>query len=150
MPRNIYLLVYHQTNRPAHWSLFIPTINKPMVGKRIHVIGSPFTGYKLEFKRNYDLEKTGRPNRKTLLATVDDEYVVDTDRDGGISIDTEAHDVIETKAKEVKPPGASPAPLDPYAGRNCQHWLQDLVQKLVQEDIFPQSAVDELNCAPSK
>lgn len=115
MPRDIYLLVYHQTNRPAHWSLFIPAIDKPMVGKRIHVVGSAFTGYKLEFKRNYDLDKTGRPNEKTLLATVDDKYVRDTEGDGGISIDTDPRDVIETKAKEVKPPKASPTPLDPNA-----------------------------------
>lgn len=84
-----------------------------MVGKRNHVIGSPFTGYMLEFKRNYDLDETGRPSEKTLLATVDDCYVQDAEGDGGVSIDTEACDVIETKAKEVKPPGASPTPLAP-------------------------------------
>lgn len=80
MPRSISLLVYpanptHWNNRD-HWSIFIPTdINHRTTGKVIHVVGSPFTGYGLEFRRNYDLTENGRHWRQFHLATVDDEHV---------------------------------------------------------------------------
>lgn len=44
----------------------------------IHVTGTPFTGYGLEFKRNYDIEKTNRHTRLFHIADVEDEHLDET------------------------------------------------------------------------
>lgn len=46
---------------------FQKPIPSAVKGKVIHVVGSLFTGYKLEFKRNYDTTKTNRPFQKIPL-----------------------------------------------------------------------------------
>jgi hypothetical protein len=112
MPRRIDLIVY--TNpKLSHWALFIPAVGTPDVGKIIHVVGTPFSGFGLEFKRNYKLDKTKRKFRRISLGEVDDKYVKDVEGDGNVSQDVESHDILEQKAKQIPPPGISPAPLDP-------------------------------------
>jgi hypothetical protein len=76
-------------------------------------VGTPFTGYGLEFKRNYNIEKTNRKMKIIELGQVDDQHVQDAKGDGTLSRDIEAHDILEHKARLVPTPGISPAPLDP-------------------------------------
>jgi hypothetical protein len=73
----------------------------------------PFTGFGLEFKRNYDLTKTKRRHEALELAEVDDQHVVDVPGDGRATIDINPHDTLETEARKVDPPIASRTPLDP-------------------------------------
>jgi hypothetical protein len=86
-----------------------------VVGKVIHAVGTPFTGYNVQFKRNYNVEATNRQVQQFFLTTVGDQIVQDMKGDGKVSVDTEACDTLETKAKQVEAPGVSPAPLDPSA-----------------------------------
>ncbi|WEW58120.1 hypothetical protein PRK78_003587 [Emydomyces testavorans] len=136
MPYDIYLLTYPiAPNRfngsRAHWGIFIPNTPTPNfpphnptsaqpdpnlppnptpIGKVIHVTGTPFTGFGLEFKRNYNLASTGRGWKKYLLAIIDDKHVnikrANDDDDGGkFSIDITPRDELEKQALRVDPPG---------------------------------------------
>lgn len=55
MSRTMYLILFSNGARPAHYSVFVPTGDTGTKGKIIHVTGNPATGFFLEFKRNYDL-----------------------------------------------------------------------------------------------
>src|SRR6266568_8866919 len=108
MPRTIYLAVFSNGARPAHWAIFIPTSNTEHKGKLIHVTGSTATGFYLEFKRNYDFATTARQYQIVPLAQVNDQYIVDTVGSGAATADTTAHDRLESAALDVQPPGRSP------------------------------------------
>lgn len=126
MSREIFLLVFPQRNTAAHWSMFIPEANSAVKGKVIHVVGSPFTGYKLEFKRNYDTTKTNRPFQKIPLGQVSNNHIQDV-IGKGVTTDTQDHDTLEARAKLVQPPGVSPSPLDPNAVRLVRYDEQKIV-----------------------
>ena len=79
----------------------------------IHVTGNTATGFWLEFKRNYDLERTDRRHQLIPLAQVDERYVTDTVGNGDATVDTTARDRLESAATVVQPPGRSPKPFDP-------------------------------------
>lgn len=76
MVRSIYLAVFSNGARPAHYSVFVPTGNiEGTTGKVAHVVGNPATGFFLEFKRNYDLKSEERKYQLIPLVQVDEKYV---------------------------------------------------------------------------
>lgn len=109
MSRTIYLAVFSNGARPAHWAIFIPTPDTEHKGKLIHATGSTATGFYLEFKRNYNFVRTSRQYQIIPLAQVNDQYIADT----GSDTDTTARDRLESAALDVQPPGRSPNPFDP-------------------------------------
>ena len=113
MPRTIYLAVFSNGARPAHWAIFIPTPGMDHAGKLIHVTGSTATGFYLEFKRRYNFAATTRRYQIVPLAEVNDQYITDTVGSGAATGDTTAHDRLESAATVVQPPGRSPNPFDP-------------------------------------
>lgn len=113
MPRTIYLAVFSNGARPAHWAIFIPTPGTELAGKLIHVTGSTATGFYLEFKRRYNFATTTRRYQIVPLAQVNDQYIADTVGGGAATADTTAHDRLESAATVVQPPGRSPNPFDP-------------------------------------
>lgn len=113
MPRTIYLAVFSNGARPAHWAIFIPTSNMEHKGKLIHVTGSTATGFYLEFKRNYNFATTARQHQIVPLAQVNDQYIADTVGSGAATADTTARDRLESAATVVQPPSRSPNPFDP-------------------------------------
>ena len=112
MPRTIYLAVFSNGVRPAHWAIFIPTSGTEHTGKLIHVTGTTATGFYLEFKRNYNFVQTARRYQIVPLAQVNDQYIADT-AGGGATRDTTARDLLESAATVVQSPGRSPNPFDP-------------------------------------
>ncbi|KAK2797569.1 hypothetical protein FQN49_008988 [Arthroderma sp. PD_2] len=52
MTRKVQFAINTSKGRPAHWGIFIPTTGMQGTGKIIHVVGSPATGFNLQFKRN--------------------------------------------------------------------------------------------------
>lgn len=121
MPRTIHLQIlpggFLNTSHgrvPAHWSIFIPSLTNPRVGKSFDAIGTPFTGYSLRFRRNYSLDAEPRKFTLVPIADVGDEYVEDTPGDGKPSEDVDAKDGLEREAKRVATPGVSRKPLDPF------------------------------------
>lgn len=115
MTRDIYLVVYPVAKRTklnagrAHWAIWIPEPELDL-GKKIHVVGSAFTGYGLEFTRSHSLEMTQRLTRLILLASIDDMHVKDTP---GSVPDVIPVDTLEVEAKKIDAPTASPEPFNP-------------------------------------
>jgi hypothetical protein len=127
MPRRpLHLLIYPSAggHTPAHWSLFIPSLPNRSLGKIIHAVGTPFTGYALVFKRNYNLETEERKVQSLWLCDVADEYVVDTPGDGGRMVeDVDAVDRLEEEAGRVVCPGVWKRPLDAFGVCEIQNFL---------------------------
>ncbi|KAF2864680.1 hypothetical protein BDV95DRAFT_655704 [Massariosphaeria phaeospora] len=136
MARTIYLAVFANGSKPAHWAIWIPTSGGEFVGKLLHVTGNPATGFFLEFKRNYDLRTTTRGYQIVTLAQARDQDVTDTP--GALSKDTTARDRFESTATVVRPPGRSANSFNP-AALNCQNWILDFVEKLIARDVNNQS-----------
>ncbi|KAE8376677.1 hypothetical protein BDV26DRAFT_293910 [Aspergillus bertholletiae] len=150
MPRPIYLAIFSNGPRPAHWSIFIPTINSTnQQGKIIHVTGTTATGFFLEFKRNYDFSTEDRKYQVVPLADVEERYIADTVGDGKLSRDTTARDRLESVATVVKPPGPSPEPFGKDA-LNCPHWMVEYVSNLVNEGVVAECALEMLEDAPRR
>ncbi|KAF2653102.1 hypothetical protein K491DRAFT_680795 [Lophiostoma macrostomum CBS 122681] len=150
MARMIYLAVFSNGSRPAHWAIWIPTAGLPgqTKGKLLHVTGNTATGFHLEFKRNYNLESTNSRYQIFDFAQVHDQFVTDTP---GTSVmtDTTARDRLESTALGVTPPGRSQNPFDPSA-RNCQHWIYDFVESLIAAGYLSDDARRVLQNAPTR
>ncbi|KAF2246570.1 hypothetical protein BU26DRAFT_521024 [Trematosphaeria pertusa] len=99
MARTIYLAVFANGSKPAHWAVWIPTTGQEYIGKLIHVIGNPSTGFFLEFKRNYNFKETYRKYEIIHLAVVQDRHVTDTP--GTETTDTTARDRIGSKQRHL-------------------------------------------------
>ena len=117
MSRQINLLVYPTraskvNGTCAHWALFIPSSTSSTQGTLIQVLGTPFTGYGLEFKRGYKLDDVKEKFRSFLLGDVEGKYVGDGDEEES-GTDVQARDEVEREAKRVEVPGVSREPLNP-------------------------------------
>ncbi|CAG8960237.1 hypothetical protein HYFRA_00012756 [Hymenoscyphus fraxineus] len=132
----------------THWALFIPTtLQKPENGTLIQVLGTPFTGYGLEFKRNYDLSAVREKFNKNLLGQVDEKLVVfnTVGDDGTPSTDMKPRNEVEKLSKRVEVPGVSREPLNPGVGRRCQEWTREVIELLVEKEILDKDSIQVLN-----
>ncbi|KAI3325534.1 hypothetical protein HD806DRAFT_490608 [Xylariaceae sp. AK1471] len=155
MPRTIYLIVYNSPLFPAHWALWIPSLENPNIGKRIHAEGDVATGFQLSFDRNYDQTQESRSYKVLVLAEVESHHVVDTPANEINSVDRDPKDDIETVASRVPIPGPSLTSSAARTARgtkvdikNCQAWLVDVVDALHREGIFDSNAVEVIKMAP--
>ncbi|KIJ69670.1 hypothetical protein HYDPIDRAFT_106329 [Hydnomerulius pinastri MD-312] len=162
MPREIYVIWYHDHPFPAHWSLFIPSLAAPRIGKVLHATGSVASGFELQIKRNYEVNvrADGKPvdvtrvkEEMVSLGEIADEDAIDTPGDGTY-VEVGVEGVcegcrIEKAATEVPMPTKS---LNSGIGgkgarvkvKNCQDWIQDLVRRLVNDKVLPVTAMDVL------
>jgi hypothetical protein len=106
MPRPIHLAIFSNSSRPAHHSIYIPSLTSPSLGKIIHVTGNPAVGFFLQFKRNYNISLDDRKYQLLELGMVDEKVVRD-DKGGEEVVDTIARDRIEGVALGVEVPGKS-------------------------------------------
>ncbi|KAG5291459.1 hypothetical protein I7I48_03272 [Histoplasma ohiense] len=138
MARTIYLAIFSNGARPAHWAI---------LGKLIHVTGNTATGFFLEFKRNYDFSHTHTRHEIIPLAEINDN-LASTPPSGGAPVtnDTTARDQLESVATVVTPPGRSQNPFDP-AAPNCQTWIRQYVAELVKRGLVLEAAKDVLDNA---
>ncbi len=119
MPQTLHLLVFPTraskiNGNRAHWALFLTSPSPNTPGKLIQVLGTPFTGYGLEFKRNYSLDVLRENFQSYELGEVVDVFVAFGDDDNRKqSTDCTPRDVLERLAGTVEPPGVSRSRLDP-------------------------------------
>ncbi|KAJ5081958.1 hypothetical protein N7532_011001 [Penicillium argentinense] len=123
-------------------------------------------GFFREFKRNYDFSATQRKHHIIPLAQVDERFITDTVGNGQPSVDTTARDRLESTAIAIQPPGRSPNPFDPSVcsptltqasslnfcsdrAPNCQDWLRNYVNKLVEDGFIAGSAISVVQNAPN-
>ncbi|RDL39283.1 uncharacterized protein BP5553_03623 [Venustampulla echinocandica] len=158
--RPIYLVSYNNRLFPAHWGLWVPSYEAGEagnMGKVIHVEGDARNGFVHGFKRNYDMATSERAKELVLLGWTDSVNVVGGDNYGPLVIDTIATDVIERLALDVPAPGPSlrAAGSSSSGGRrtrvdiqNCQTWVRQFVEKLIESEILEVDALSKLDSAP--
>ncbi|KAK4152097.1 hypothetical protein C8A00DRAFT_35224 [Chaetomidium leptoderma] len=127
-----YLLMYPKPRVPAHWAVFVTPVEDGTVGQVYHAVGSPFTGYQVEVKPSYDLSETKRAHLLVFLGYIDESW----------------QDQLAESAQSIKAPGVSPKPLVPFAGQNCQNWLEEFLQHLISVGAIDSSALAQLSTAP--
>ena len=127
MARYLYLLVFPTlaskiNGTRSHWAIFIPGIVDTSIGKLIQVLGTPFIGYGLEFRRNYNISTIAETFKKVLLGEVDEKWIEKWEEENHkTSTDVNPRDEIERLAKRVEVPGVSRAPLNPLVVRMKGH-----------------------------
>ncbi|KAF2834879.1 hypothetical protein M501DRAFT_989447 [Patellaria atrata CBS 101060] len=95
------------------------------------------------YNRSYSLIELGR---------VEDHLVVDVP--GSRSQDQTPHDYLERVALSIPAPGPSLVPSSSQAPRervqiqNCQTWLREVVESLVQKNVIGEEALQTLENAP--
>jgi hypothetical protein len=149
MARSIYLAIFTNKAKPAHWAIFVPTGGQGLKGKLIHVTGNPATGFFLEFKRNYDFLLTKRAHQIIELGQIHDQLIADAADTLPLTVDTTARDRLESTATVVTPPGRSQNPFDP-AAPNCQNWIFDFIEKLIADGFIDASARAVVDKAPKR
>ncbi|RSL69736.1 hypothetical protein CEP54_002105 [Fusarium duplospermum] len=159
MVRTIFLIVYNNRLFPAHWVIWIPSQSDPNIGKIINAAGDVLTGFDITFERNYNISAENRPHQVISLGQVEDGDVVDVPGDGSHRVESEsqgdlvAWDPIEEAGLSIPAPVKSLRPVSSSSHsrveiRNCQTWVCEVVEKLVQDGIMHESALEVVQNAP--
>ncbi|KAM5432794.1 hypothetical protein MferCBS31731_007320 [Microsporum ferrugineum] len=129
-----YVLVYPESSKtPAHWAIFVTATEEGKVGREFQAIGSPFHGYSLDIKEQFDLSKEFKMHVLVFLGCLDDSW----------------HSQLAGVAQGIPAPGISSTPLDPFANENCQSWARKFITALVDRGAMDSSALERLAAAPS-
>jgi hypothetical protein len=78
MPRAISLLVFPSRLFPAHWALFVPSLESPGSGTFLNARGNSLSGFTIEIEREYVLADAPM-HKMVLLGEVADDFIVDFD-----------------------------------------------------------------------
>ncbi|KAJ3454012.1 hypothetical protein MRS44_018644 [Fusarium solani] len=159
MARTIYLIVYNSRLFPAHWVIWIPSQSDPNIGKIINAAGDVLTGFDITIERNYSIAAESRPHQVISLSQVEDVHVVDVPGDGSHRVESEsqgnlvAWDPIEEAGLSIPAPIKSLRLVSHSSHsrveiRNCQTWVREVVEKLVQSGIMHESALEVAQNAP--
>lgn len=115
----LYLLTSRTSSaQRSHFALWIPSTANPKKGTSIEVLGTPLTGYGLEFKRNYSLDgHTGQGCSIIPIGEVDTVNVAgstDGSDDGApTTTDCVPRGNIERVASQMLPPGVCESVFGP-------------------------------------
>jgi hypothetical protein len=77
------------------------------LGTMIHVIGSPFGGFVLEIRRNWDRRRTRNIESVHLLCQVDIKYAPEPKSSEFLPNDPKPNGILDQIALTVRPPGVS-------------------------------------------
>lgn len=114
--RIIFLVSFRQIARErAHFAIFVPAGDSEERGTLIHVVGTPVSGFTLQFERNWKPEKTNRRFERVDLGAVLVTNLSDY-ADGSRFTDSRPQGQLETEAARVRPPGISQSILAPVDG----------------------------------
>ncbi|KAK4222880.1 hypothetical protein QBC38DRAFT_518191 [Podospora fimiseda] len=134
MVNKLYLIVYPENARkpvPTHWSLFLTSDQNIKQGTTYKALGTPFTGYQVDINPNHDLSLEIKKYLTVFIASLNG-----------------SGEQLATMANEVKAPGISENPLDPFAGRNCQSWAADFIGYMIEKGAVAAEARGNLAAAP--
>lgn len=157
----MYLVVTPLKGARAHWSLFVPNVDSaekpPMeaVGKCLHALGQPMTGYNFAIEDNLDYAMTKR-NSFYIIGYISSSQLVHPISNNGQKVirwDTfNPNDTLEKAAYAIPIPRALPVQYvsglpsavreklaktydDPNT-RRCHEWTFELVTRLVQSHLL--------------
>ncbi|CZS98073.1 hypothetical protein WAI453_011896 [Rhynchosporium graminicola] len=129
------------------WAILVPEAGSETKGTVIHVTGTPFTGYGLEFKRGYESALTRRVYHRIPLALVKEEHIQDVLQTRPDEVDINPRDALEVEAKKIDPPTASPEPLNPKVGKRCQDWTLEYIEWLISRGYLTSEVLAVLDTA---
>jgi hypothetical protein len=112
MPSRLYYLLSSRQSpqrQRAHFALWSPYPNSPC-GTKLHVTGTPFTGYALEFKRGYNPSLETERFEMFEVGMIDEKYMYDhlaqqEDNSVEIVVEKVPRCDIEEIACTIPPPG---------------------------------------------
>ncbi|PPQ81052.1 hypothetical protein CVT25_014583 [Psilocybe cyanescens] len=127
-------------------------------GKKIHAVGSPQFGFKIEAVHNFDWTKTRNFNNISLflLGTTDSTNVVDITK-YSYTTDLNKNDKFEKVATTVQAPRTASSNLMPMGTvsevtgalqhdipgiHRCQEWTVDYMAALVKAGLLPDEAMN--------
>ncbi|KAF9047144.1 hypothetical protein BDZ89DRAFT_1007296 [Hymenopellis radicata] len=161
--RQISLIVYHSPLFPAHWSLYIPSAADSGIGKIVHATGDARNGFVHELKRGYRPADDERAYSIIPIALVSSSHVVDVHSNSGLVVHTApdedllmlAVDDVERVLLSVPAPSKSLNSVDgsgiygkKVVIKNCQTWIREAVEALIQMNIAPSESLTVLDEAP--
>lgn len=104
--RTIYLIRYPGArNQRAHFGIWVPYAEEGVKGTKVHVVGMPMAGFRLEFNRSYEPTASARRSERIPIGSVSTQHIYDYQ--GSPTIDHTPVGDLERTAAEVAPPRAS-------------------------------------------
>ncbi|KAK2035759.1 hypothetical protein LZ31DRAFT_511917 [Colletotrichum somersetense] len=148
-PPGVFLVesvVYNGAPFKDHWAYFVRSHENPDIGVLIHATGDVKNSFKFEIKRSHDFDATGNyPTKRTPLQWVDAQHfdMKAMLNNGKHKIDTVPVCGFEASAHKAKAPGKTLNSVEDMTKtgkkitqKNCQSWLVESADFLVQDRIF--------------
>ncbi|KAH8908536.1 hypothetical protein BR93DRAFT_489954 [Coniochaeta sp. PMI_546] len=158
MHRTLYVLVYPSRLFAAHWSLWIPYLDssgqESDTGDRVHVTGDRLNGFQYEYLRDYNVREDERKPNSFPVGSISGDSLRDWREDGDEKSGSDAMryegvNLFDRVCREVEAPGPSlnkvtkltlaqttgPPPRKTEV-KDCQWWLKQAVEHLVEGDIL--------------
>ncbi|KAH7026642.1 uncharacterized protein B0I36DRAFT_424323 [Microdochium trichocladiopsis] len=148
------LIIYNGSPFKDHWAYRVVSARDPDIGVVIHATGDVANGFKFEIKRHHDMKHSSREPTRIPLQWVPAEFLDEKAmfNDGVPKMDTNPVCPLEHSLYKVKPPGKSLNVANDNAGppgrrivqRNCQTWIIESADGLVNDKILSQEVADYL------
>ncbi|KAK3945945.1 hypothetical protein QBC46DRAFT_444773 [Diplogelasinospora grovesii] len=146
--RSVFLLVHPSPKFKAHWGLFIPESGDSVrKGRMIDVNGNVREGFKMRFRRNYNMDVTQRkPYPPIEIGRVSTDHLADTRGDGVYRKDTEPKDAIEEIIASVPAPGPSLNSVSGGSATQANSHVQLLTSLVCKAPSGPRPRVELSDC----
>ncbi|KAF2475492.1 uncharacterized protein BDR25DRAFT_279577 [Lindgomyces ingoldianus] len=138
-PQPLQLIIYPSPLFAAHWALFLPSPSDPnqKAGTRIHADGSPASGFEVIFESEYDLNDCTQSYRIINLGEIE-----------AAEVEKAARVVEAPKKTLVATSVGGEGPRRRVELKNCQTWLRDVVEKIVENGALGEEVMKILDSAP--
>ncbi|KAG6855520.1 hypothetical protein H0H87_001640 [Tephrocybe sp. NHM501043] len=152
--RDVYLISVPYSTALPHWTIWIPVdSDEPMgFGKKIHAVGSPQFGFKVEVSHRFDWHETRTGERIKLfhLGSIDSSNIVDID-ERIVTNEVNNKDEFEKVAGRIQAPGVASSDVMPKGTvsqvtealrhdipnmRRCQEWAMEYIEALVKAGLL--------------
>ncbi|KAK3295438.1 uncharacterized protein B0H64DRAFT_474396 [Chaetomium fimeti] len=140
-----------------HWGFLVRKSKNTQEGIFLHAVGDVKNGFKLEIKRNVDFEETSRKPQLINLQWVDARHFNETMwNNRTYKVEKPGHPICPFEVSAAKAPVPartlnavddmvpSSNPPRRLTQRNCQTWIIEAGEKLVDDDMFTQAVLNYL------
>nr|POF13697.1 hypothetical protein CFP56_02720 [Quercus suber] len=110
-------------------------------GTVYHVSGSPFGGFALNVRRNWDAGKSASLESASQVCEIDQQFIWIPTVTEYLADDMHRRAEVDRYAHNVRPPGVTSRPWIAEEVMDCQDWLVSLVEHMVQRRVIPIQAL---------
>ncbi|KZV78731.1 hypothetical protein EXIGLDRAFT_633353, partial [Exidia glandulosa HHB12029] len=147
----------------SHWFIWIPSLQRPTIGRIIHVQGSTMQGFEVEFRDNHDMLCSKHDNQFVHLgqapATSLKDGYVPHDGPAITRAEGEMRDDFDIAAWSLELPRRDNFRQEPQNDpvwnsphprfERCQEWTRRFIAELVGDKRLPPSALQAMDTAVS-